>query len=69
MWFMLDDWSPSGRPSDLQGCYSGLRYVDGKKKPSWYAFARLATSLTLRCVALLDGRRDRITSTPRARQR
>jgi hypothetical protein len=41
MWFLLDDWSPTGRAGDYQGNYSGLRYIDQSKKPSWYAFADL----------------------------
>jgi hypothetical protein len=41
MWFLLDDWSPSGRAGDYQGNYCGLRYIDQSKKPAWYAFQRL----------------------------
>ncbi len=39
MWFLLDDWSPSGEPDDYHGVYSGLRDVYSTEKPSWYAFA------------------------------
>jgi hypothetical protein len=41
MWFMLDDFSPSGRANDLAGFYTGLRKLDLTKKPAWYAFQRL----------------------------
>ena len=26
---------------DVSGCYFGLRRLDGTRKPSWYAFAKL----------------------------
>ena len=40
MWFLLDDFSPSGRPNDYTGFYTGLRDVYGRYKPAWFAFAR-----------------------------
>jgi hypothetical protein len=46
MWFLLDDFSPSGLPLDYNGCYTGLCDIAGVKKPSWYAFAG-DTTLTL----------------------
>lgn len=39
LWFLVDDWNPSGEPGDDQGVYMGVRTADGKRKPSWYAFA------------------------------
>ena len=39
LWFLVDDWNPSGKPGDDQGVYMGVRTADGKRKPSWYAFA------------------------------
>ena len=39
MWFLLDDYSPTGLPDDLQGFYTGLRDVYKKNKPAWYVFA------------------------------
>jgi hypothetical protein len=39
MWFLLDDYSPSGEAGDYNGCYTGLRDLFGVKKPAWYAFA------------------------------
>lgn len=40
MWFLLDDYSPTGESSSLNGFYTGLRDVHQAKKPAWYAFAR-----------------------------
>jgi hypothetical protein len=39
LWFLVDDWQPAGQPSDM-GVYMGVRTAEGKRKPSWYAFAR-----------------------------
>ena len=39
VWQPLQDASPSGSPNDPNGCYLGLRRVDGSAKPAWYAFA------------------------------
>jgi hypothetical protein len=39
VWQPLQDSSPSGKPTDLNGTYSGLRRVNGTAKPAWYAFA------------------------------
>ena len=39
LWFLVDDWNPSGEPGDDKGVYMGVRTFDGKRKPSWYAFA------------------------------
>ncbi len=41
MWFQRIDVSPSRSASDQAGLYFGLRRLDGTRKPSWYAFARL----------------------------
>ena len=41
MWVQRIDVSPSGSASDQAGSYFGLRRLDGTRKPSWYAFARL----------------------------
>jgi Cellulase (glycosyl hydrolase family 5) len=40
MWFQAKDWRPPGRPA-YAGLYMGLRRLNGTKKPSWWAFARL----------------------------
>jgi hypothetical protein len=40
VWQPLQDTSPSGKPTDPNGCYLGLRRVSGTAKPAWYAFAR-----------------------------
>ena len=40
IWQPLQDGSPSGKPTDPNGCYLGLRRVSGTAKPAWYAFAR-----------------------------
>jgi hypothetical protein len=40
IWFLIEDARPAGRPPD-RGVYTGLRRLDGSRKPSWYAFARL----------------------------
>jgi hypothetical protein len=40
VWQPLQDGSPSGKPTDPNGCYLGLRRVSGTAKPAWYAFAR-----------------------------
>jgi polysaccharide biosynthesis protein PslG len=39
-WFLAQDVHTQGAPSET-GCYTGLRRVDGSKKPSWYAFSAL----------------------------
>jgi hypothetical protein len=39
LWFLVDDWNPSGEPGDDKGVYMGVRTFDGERKPSWYAFA------------------------------
>ena len=39
LWFLVDDWRPADQPHDM-GVYMGVRTADGKRKPSWYAFAR-----------------------------
>jgi polysaccharide biosynthesis protein PslG len=39
-WFLAQDTHPQGAPSEA-GCYTGLRRLDGSKKPSWYAFRAL----------------------------
>jgi hypothetical protein len=40
VWYLLQDTSPTGKPTSLSGWYLGLRRVDGATKPAWYAFAR-----------------------------
>jgi hypothetical protein len=40
VWQPLQDSSPSGKPTDPNGDYLGLRRVNGTAKPAWYAFAR-----------------------------
>jgi hypothetical protein len=41
MWFLVDDWNPTGSPTDKagEGVYMGVRTYTGVRKPSWYAFA------------------------------
>ncbi len=39
VWQPRQDSSPSGKPTDPNGCYLGLRRVDGTAKPAWYAYA------------------------------
>ncbi len=39
LWFLVDDWNPSGELDDGEGVYMGVRSSEGKRKPSWYAFA------------------------------
>ena len=41
VWFLRQDWSPSGKATDPTGIYFGLRDIHGVKKPSWYAYAKL----------------------------
>jgi hypothetical protein len=41
MWLLRVDESPSGSAGDSSGLYFGLRRLDGTRKPSWYAFAKL----------------------------
>ena len=60
MWFMLDDFSPTGRPNDLQGFYTGLRKVDLTKKPAWYAFQRLQLASAPGAPPSPDRRRDEL---------
>jgi hypothetical protein len=51
MWFLLDDYSPSGI-DPLDGVYTGLREITGAKKPSWYVFAQ-GNELTLQAPAMV----------------
>jgi hypothetical protein len=46
VWFLRQDWSPSGAFYDAEGVYTGLRSLDGERKRSWFAFAG-DTKLTL----------------------
>lgn len=39
-WFLAQDVHTPGTAADT-GYYTGLRRVDGSKKPSWFAFARV----------------------------
>ena len=41
LWFMVDDFSPTGGGADKagDGVYMGVRTDKGVRKPSWYAFA------------------------------
>ena len=41
LWFLVDDWNPTGSPADKagNGIYMGVRTYKGVRKPSWYAFA------------------------------
>ena len=41
LWFLVDDWNPTGSPTDKagDGVYMGVRTYEGVRKPSWYAFA------------------------------
>jgi Cellulase (glycosyl hydrolase family 5) len=44
IWYLVVDQAPSaGAPAD-EGVYTGLRRADGTRKPSWYAFAKVATA-------------------------
>ena len=44
MWYLVVDQAPpAGQPAD-EGVYTGLRRADGARKPSWYAYARVASS-------------------------
>jgi hypothetical protein len=40
VWYLLQDTSPTGKPTSPDGWYLGLRRVSGIAKPAWYAFAR-----------------------------
>ena len=40
IWYLLQDTSPTGKPTSPLGWYLGLRRVSGTAKPAWYAFAR-----------------------------
>ncbi len=40
LWFLVDDWNPSGKANSDNGIYMGVRTYKGVRKPSWYAFAR-----------------------------
>lgn len=40
VWYLLQDTSPTGKPTSPLGWYLGLRRVSGTAKPAWYAFAR-----------------------------
>ena len=40
IWFLARDVLPADRPPE-SGVYTGLRRLDGTRKPSWYVFARL----------------------------
>jgi hypothetical protein len=40
VWFLRQDWSPSGKATDRTGIYFGLRDIHGLKKPSWSAYAK-----------------------------
>jgi hypothetical protein len=42
VWFLRQDWSPSGKATDPNGIYFGLRNLDGSRKPPRYAYARLS---------------------------
>ena len=52
LWFVVDDWNPSGRSVDKagEGVYMGVRTYLGQRKPGWYAFAG-GNSLTLKAPA------------------
>ena len=39
-WYLLRDWRPETGQADA-GVYTGLRRLDGTRKPAWYAFRRL----------------------------
>ncbi len=41
VWCMVRDARPAGAPADT-GIYSGLRRLNGTRKPAWYAFRALA---------------------------
>jgi len=49
LWFLVDDWNPTGQPTDKAGAgvYMGVRTYKGDRKPGWYAFAG-GNSLTLK---------------------
>ena len=38
-WYQLKDWSPSGKATDGDGIYMGLRTLTGAAKRAWYAYA------------------------------
>jgi hypothetical protein len=40
VWHLLQDTSPTGKPTSPDGWYLGLRRVGDTAKPAWYAFAR-----------------------------
>jgi len=52
LWFVVDDWNPSGKSVDKagEGVYMGVRTYLGQRKPGWYAFAG-GNSLTLKAPA------------------
>jgi len=40
LWFLVTDWGSNAKnPYDGTGAYTGLRKVDGTRKPAWYVFA------------------------------
>jgi hypothetical protein len=41
VWFLWKDINPTGDPNAYTSAFFGLRSVNGQRKPSWYAFARL----------------------------
>ena len=52
LWFLVDDWNPSGSRLDRagNGVYMGVRTYKGQRKPGWYAFAG-GNSLSLKTPA------------------
>jgi len=40
VWYLLRDWRPETGPAN-GGVYTGLRRLDGTRKPAWHAFRRL----------------------------
>ena len=44
-WFLAQDVRPAAA-SAAHGVYTGLQRLDGSRKPSWYAFARIGAAQT-----------------------
>ena len=39
-WYLVQDVRPAGGPAN-RGVYTGLRRLDGSRKPAWYAYRNL----------------------------
>jgi hypothetical protein len=59
LWFLVDDWNPSGTAADKagDGVYMGVRTYRGARKSSWYAFAG-GSKVTLAAPAKVKAQRS-----------